>query len=307
MEQVGCEVCPRKCKLGEGAWGFCDVRAAQGGSVRDMYYSAIAWPGLTIGFGMDFPHCWSRTRNKLMAEACLPGCNLKCDFCVGPFLSRVDDIRGIKWIQPVDLVKAVTGSVDVLLFTGGEPTIHPEYLVDVFSECRKRGIFTGMESNGYMTTTTAEKLAKFTDFVAIGLKASLDEEFYKSKFGVETQPILDAVKVFVGNGCEVLLTNLTDPKLWEDRQAFQALTEWILGNLGSKARLVLAPMETKERIPLTPQEHREAHLQAYRKLAMEAGLHQVFFQVNIRELNKERREHLRKIGLLHDLEQLRTS
>jgi len=71
----------------------------------------------------------------------------------------------------------------------------------------------------------SRKLAKHTNYVAIGLKGSLDPAFYKRKFGAEPQPILDAVKVLAGNGCEVLLTNLTDPKLCEDRRAFEALTE----------------------------------------------------------------------------------
>jgi len=48
-----------------------------------------------------------------------------------------------------------------------------------------------------MTRSTAEKLAKSTDFIAVGLRASLDTESYKRKFRVETQPILEAAKVFV--------------------------------------------------------------------------------------------------------------
>ena len=304
MDHVHCDVCPRRCKLTNGAWGFCDVRAAHDGSVRDMYYSAIAWPGVKVGFGMDVPYAWNKSRNRLMAEVCLPGCNLKCDFCFGPFLSRIDDIRGIQWIKPVSLVKMVAGSVDVLLFTGGEPTVHPEYLTDAFKECKDRNIFTGIESNGYMSKTTAEKLASFTDFIAIGLKGSLDQEFYRTKFGVETQPILDAVKILAANGCEVLLTNLTDPKLWEDSEAFKALTQWISTELGSETRLVLSSMETKKRIPVTPQEHRETYLQTYREIALEAGLRQVFFQVDARKLNEERREHLRQIGVLQAFEQL---
>ncbi len=214
---------------------------------------------------------------------------------------------GIQWIQPVNLVKSLVGSVDVLLFTGGEVSIHPEYLIDTFLKCREHGIFTGMESNGYMTKSTAEKLAKVTDFIAIGFKASLNSEFYRTKFGAETQPILDAAKIFVANGCEVILTNLTDPKLWEDRSAFEALTQWILHNLGSETRLVLAPMESEERIPLTPMTDREEHLKLYKTIAMDAGLRQVFFQVNTRKLNEERREHLKKMGVLDALEQVGTS
>jgi pyruvate-formate lyase-activating enzyme len=271
-----------------------------------MYYSAIAWPGVQVGFGMDVPHAWSKTRNKLMAEVYLPGCNLKCEFCVGPHLSRVSDIRGIQWVQPSKLVADLAGSVDVLLFTGGEATIHREYLADTFRLCRERGVHTGLESNGYMTESTAEKVAEFTDFIAIGLKASLDQEFYKSKFGVETGPILDAIRIFAAKGCEILLTDLTDPKLWEDRTAFKALIEWIMGNLGPETRLVLSPMEDEERIPLTPLQQREDRLQGYRALAMEAGLSQVFFQTNIRKLNEERREHLKEVGFLRALQQTGT-
>jgi pyruvate formate lyase activating enzyme len=305
VEQGICDVCPRRCELAEGAWGFCDVRAAHHGSIRDMYYTAVAWPGIRVQFGIDVPYAFSPSRKKLLAEVYLPGCNLKCDFCVGPHLSELGDIRGIQWVQPADLVANVAGLADGLIFTGGEPTIHPEYLKEVFSKCRDRRMFTGFESNGYMTRSTAEKLASVTDFIAIGLKASLDKEFYKRKFGVETQPILEAAAFFAESGCDVLLTDLTDPNLWDDKQAFVALTEWIARNLGSDTRLVLSPMETTDRTPVTPQEQRKPYLEGYRKLAMDAGLTRVFFQVDIRQRSQEWREHLDKIGLYRAMDRLR--
>jgi pyruvate-formate lyase-activating enzyme len=234
---------------------------------------------------MDLPFAFTPSRNKPIAEVYLPGCNLACDFCVGPYLSRIANIRGIRWVESADLVRAVAGSVDGLVFSGGDPAIHPEYLTEVFSECRERRMFTGLETNGYMTRSTAEKLAKYTDFIAIGLKASLDPDFYKQRLGiVDTQPIREAAKVFAESGCDMLLTNLTDPKLWEDKQAFEATTEWIVQNLGPDTRLVLGSLErgevpppwTEERIHITPREERQPHLERYRKIAMEAGLQQVF-------------------------------
>jgi pyruvate formate lyase activating enzyme len=244
-------------------------------------------------------------RNRRVAEVYLPGCNLKCGFCIAPYLINLGEIRGIRWVEAADLVHEITGSVDVLGFSGGEGSIHVEYIADVFSRCHDRGIRTYFESNGYMTRSTAEKLAKYTDFIAIGLKASLDPDFYKQRLGiVDTQPIREAAKVFAESGCDMLLTNLTDPKLWEDKQAFEATTEWIVQNLGPDTRLVLAPMETTDRIPVTPQEQRETHLEAYRKLAIKAGLRQVFFQVDVRRRYEERQEHLRKIGWFRALEGL---
>jgi pyruvate-formate lyase-activating enzyme len=155
-----------------------------------------------------------------------------------------------------------------------------------------------------MTKTTSEKLAGVTDYIGIGLKASLDPIFYKERFGVGTEPILEAATVFAEKGCEVLLTNLTDPKLWEDSGAYEALTEWVVRNMRSDTRLILAHLETTERKPVTPKEPREAHLQRYRKLATEKGLRQVHFQVDMRKASEEKREYLRKIGYFRTLEKL---
>jgi pyruvate formate lyase activating enzyme len=269
-----------------------------------MYYSAIAWPGVRSRFGGDTSWGFNVMRKKRVAEVYLPGCNLKCDFCVAPFLSKIGEIRGIRWIGPVELVRASAGLVDVVGVSGGEPSIHVEYLIDVFSECQDRGIRTSFETNGCMTKNTAQKLAKHTDCVGIGLKASLDPSFYKQRFGVEIEPIREAAKVFVESGCEVILTNLTDSNLWHDTQAFTDLTKWISRELGPETRLALSSLETKERTYVSSPQHRETHLEQYRKIAADAGLQQVFFQVDVGEKATEHREHLEKIGLFRTLQKM---
>jgi len=279
-----------------------------------MYRSAIAYPGIKLRWGTeDISWSFSGMRKGKVAEVYLPGCNLKCEFCVAPYLINLGELRGIRWIEAGDLVRSAVGLVDVMGFSGGEPSIHVEYLEDVFSMCQDQGIRTILESNGYMTKGTAEKLAKHTNYIGFGLKASLDSGHYKRKLGiVDTQPIRDAARVFVESGCEVMFTDLTDPNLWDDTQAFEDLTTWIARDLGSEVRLVLAPMErvgisppwTDERIYVTPQEQREAYLQSYHQAAMRAGLQQVFVQVNVRKNSEERQEELAKMGLYKTLEKL---
>jgi pyruvate-formate lyase-activating enzyme len=210
-------------------------------------------------------------------------------------------------------VRSAAGSVDLLGFSGGEPSIHVEYVADVFSQCQDRGIRTILETNGYMTRKTAEKLAKNTNYVGFGLKASLDGAYYKRKLGaIGARPIQEAIKVFAESGCEVILTNLTDPNLWDDRQAFMDLTRWIARDLGSDTCLVLAPLEreeipppwTDERVYVTPPEQREAYVLQYQKMAIDADLRKVSVQVNVRKKAEENLERLKKIGLFRSLEQL---
>ena len=161
-------------------------------------------------------------RKARIIEVYLPGCNLKCEFCIAPYLTDLGEIRGIQWIEASDLVRAASGAIDVLLFSGGEASIHDDYVTDVFSKCQDQKIKTCLETNGYMTKKTAQKLAPHTDYVAVGLKASLDQAFYRRRLGVkETEPIFETMKIFAEHGCELMLTNVTDPNLWDDTEAFK--------------------------------------------------------------------------------------
>jgi pyruvate formate lyase activating enzyme len=312
---VTCGVCPRGCKLSEGAWGFCEVRAAHHGVVQDMYRSAIGAPGIKFRWGDDISWGFSGLRKGMIAEVYLPGCNLKCEFCVAPYLAEMGQIKGIRWVEADELVRSTAGSVDLLGFSGGEASVHVEYVTEVFSQCQSRGIRTVLETNGYMTANTARSISKCTDYVGFGLKASLDPTFYREKMGViSVHPIHEAAKIFAENGCEVMLTNLTDPNLWNDREAFENLVSWIAQDLGSEIRLVLVSLErpevpppwTDERIFVTPLEQREAYVQQYKKIAADAGLHQVFVQTNIRKKYEERQKYLEKIGLFRAMERLAT-
>jgi hypothetical protein len=194
---VTCGVCPRGCKLSEGAWGFCEVRAAHHGVVQDMYRSAIGAPGIKFRWGDDISWGFSGLRKGMIAEVYLPGCNLKCEFCVAPYLAEMGQIRGIRWVEADELVRSTAGSVDLLGFSGGEASVHVEYVTEVFSQCQSRGIRTVLETNGYMTANTARSISKCTDYVGFGLKASLDPTFYREKMGViSVHPIHEAAKIF---------------------------------------------------------------------------------------------------------------
>jgi pyruvate-formate lyase-activating enzyme len=279
-----------------------------------MYRSAIAHPGIKLRWATDnTPISFSGMRKGQIAEVYLPGCNLKCEFCIAPYLSNLGEVRGFRWVEPSDLVNSIHGLVDILGMSGGEPSIHVEYLADVFSRCHDQGIRTVMESNGYMSRSTAEKLAKYTDYVGLGLKASLDTAYYRRKLGIsDPQPIREAAKVFAENGCEIMFTDLTDPNLWDDSEAFMELTKWISREIGTQVPLALAPMErvgipppwTDERVYITPHEQRSSFVAKYLQIAKESGLGRAFLQTNARRNSEERHQELEKIGLYRTLEKL---
>ena len=42
---------------------------------------------------------FSGMRKRRIIEVYLPGCNLKCEFCIAPYLTDLGEIRGIQWVE----------------------------------------------------------------------------------------------------------------------------------------------------------------------------------------------------------------
>jgi pyruvate formate lyase activating enzyme len=63
-------------------------------------------------------------------------------------------------------------------FSGGEPLLQPEFLVEVLKECKKNNINTAIETAGNVSWSTFEKVLPYLDLVMYDLKA-LDEDIYR--------------------------------------------------------------------------------------------------------------------------------
>ena len=64
-------------------------------------------------------------------------------------------------------------------FSGGEPLLHTEFLIELLDECGKLGIHRAVDTAGYVKTDIILKVAKHTDLFFYDLKMMDSEKHRK--------------------------------------------------------------------------------------------------------------------------------
>lgn len=79
-------------------------------------------------------------------------------------------------------------------FSGGEPLIHHEYLINILKECKKINIHTAIETSAYVSNDIFLNIMNYIDFAFIDLK-HMDREKHKSQTGVYNDLIHQNIKL----------------------------------------------------------------------------------------------------------------
>lgn len=143
----------------------------------------------------------------------LKGCPLRCWWCHNPESQEREPVS-------VDILRKVNGSsvpgkkvygervsvvkvVETLLkdihfyeesgggvtFSGGEPLMQAEGLLQLLEACKKHGIHTTVDTCGYASREQYQRILPVTDLFLFDLK-HMDPELHKEHTGVENGPIL---------------------------------------------------------------------------------------------------------------------
>ncbi len=168
--RVGCRVCLRRCRLYEGQHGLCGNYANVGGLLVHVGYglvSALESRPIEI---KPFFHFHPGSSAMTFSGW---GCNFLCPWCQNWHLSKAKPRPGdASRLPPEKLVEyAVKAGDDGVCASFNEPTISFDYLVDVFREARRRGLYTTMVSNGSLTEEALELLVEAgLDAINVDLK-----------------------------------------------------------------------------------------------------------------------------------------
>jgi len=99
-------------------------------------------------------------------------------------------------------------------FSGGEPFMQPEFLVDLLSECKKEELHTIIDTSGLTSWSTLEKTVPLTNLYLYDLKL-MDADLHRQHTGVSNSIILENLKSlsFVGANLRIrlaLIGGITD-------------------------------------------------------------------------------------------------
>jgi len=87
-------------------------------------------------------------------------------------------------------------------FSGGEPLMHPEFLVEMLKACGEKELHRAVDTCGFASTEILLEVAKHTDLFLYDLKL-INPDQHKKWTGVSNQLILKNLKILVETGAKI--------------------------------------------------------------------------------------------------------
>ncbi|MBM3310652.1 MAG: AmmeMemoRadiSam system radical SAM enzyme [Candidatus Aminicenantes bacterium] len=271
--EVECELCPRRCRLGDKERGYCGVRENDGGTYLTLVYGKPCTMNADPIEKKPFFHVLPGTRAFSIATA---GCNVNCKFCQNWEISQVR----AEQLSPVDLspAEAARTAVDygcrTVAYTYSEPVVFYEYMFDTAVEARKLGVRSVVVTGGYINPEPLEALTKVVSAIKVDLKA-FNQDFYADYVRGDLQPVLEAVKLISRSRVWMELVYLVIPTLNDAPDEIRRMSRWILKEVGPDVPLHFTrfqPMYLIKNLPPTP----VSTLESLRRIALEEGVHFVY-------------------------------
>lgn len=122
----------------------------------------------------------------------MQGCLLRCVYCHNPDTWNLN--KGTK-IAPDELIEKVKRYVPYfkkdggVTFSGGEPLVQTEFLIECLKRCKEAGIHTAIDTAG-VGGTNNEEVLKYTDLVIFDIKA-LTRDTYQDMVGRKIEESLE--------------------------------------------------------------------------------------------------------------------
>jgi len=272
-KKVRCNLCFRKCIVGEGEIGFCRNRINKGGEYYTLVY------GLPCAVQID--PIEKEPQHHMLAGSeilCIgtASCNFRCKFCHNWHMSQRDIHQTLNYdLPPEKIVElAIENKYPTISFTYNEPTVFYEYVLDIAKLAQKRGIKILFHSNGSMSPEPLRELLKYTNAVTIDLKG-FTNKFYSEASSARLEPVLETLKIIKEEGKWLEIVNLIIPTLNDDPKDIKRMCEWIKKNLGDEVPIHFnrfSPTYKMQNLPPTPIKT----LEEAKNIAKEVGIKYVY-------------------------------
>jgi pyruvate formate lyase activating enzyme len=270
---VGCELCPRECRIPLGRRGFCKVRENRDGKLFSLVCGNPCAIHLDPIEKKPLFHVLPSSTTLSIATA---GCNLHCKFCQNWEFSQASPEEVYSYDAPPELIvrKAKEMGARSIAHTYVEPTVFYEYMLEVGGVARQAGLMNVMHSNGFINPAPLQNLCRILDAANIDLKA-FSESFYQELCSGALSPVLDTLKTLKEQKIHVEITNLVIPTKNDDLSEIQEMCLWIKKDLGQETPLHFSrfyPLYQLTKIPPTP----VSVLEKAREVALSTGLEYVY-------------------------------
>lgn len=161
----------------------------------------------------------------------MQGCSLKCKYChnrdtwdtkTGELYTVSEIIEKIKKYE--EYIKFSKGGVTA---TGGEPLLQPKFLKELFTELKKLGFHTALDTSGmFPLTDEIKEILSLTDLVLLDIK-HIDDEKCKDLVGFSNKLELEFAKFLSDNNIPIWIRQVIIPGITDGKEDLIKLKEFI--------------------------------------------------------------------------------
>ncbi len=205
------------------------------------------------------------------------GCALRCSFCHNPDTWGVDEGNYFSSQELLDQLvkyksyyKASGGGVT---FSGGEPLLQSDFLIDILKKCRENGIHTTLDTAG-CGHGKYEEILKEVDLILFDIK-HIDPIGYKSLTGRAIDESLKFLKIAQDLGKKMWIRQVIIPGINDNEEYIRGLAD------------IIRKLNNIERVELLP--YHKLGLMKYEALNLKYRL------AGVPEMDKERAKYLEEL------------
>jgi pyruvate formate lyase activating enzyme len=124
-------------------------------------------------------------------------------------------------------------------FSGGEPLLQLEFLLECLALCQKAGLHTAVDTSGYAPAESVLKLLPVTDLFLFDLKI-IDPLEHQAHTGVDNTGILENLRLLDAQGARIWIRVPLVPKMTDSSKNIEAIGAAVSG-LQNVERVSLLP------------------------------------------------------------------
>jgi pyruvate formate lyase activating enzyme len=180
----------------------------------------------------------------------LKGCPLNCIWChnpegISPFpetvmqTNRVGEKEFMNYEEAgkyytVDSVLEILSKEKIFInnskggvtFSGGEPMLQFEFLLEVLKACKESGYHTAVDTSGYSSAENYKSIIPFTDLFLFDIK-HLDEARHLELTGVSNIGILNNYRLVLESGKDIMVRIPVIPGFNDDQDHIEKLRQFL--------------------------------------------------------------------------------
>lgn len=161
--------------------------------------------------------------------AFMQGCAIRCAYCHNPDTWTTEGGQEYTPRELVDKIKRYkpyfNSSGGGVTFSGGEPLLQPEFLLETLKLCKEEGIHTTLDTAG-VGFGDYKEILKYTDLVMFDIK-HLDKDEYEKLVGKKIDKSLEFLNECQESGVKMWIRHVVVPGITDSRENIQKVKEFV--------------------------------------------------------------------------------